>query len=174
MHAWFWTCRQLLPIGGPNARSEITIRVRPSRNKQLKSDSRSCASREYFGNDCRFGNCVLRPCGRAAIHGRVAQHERMSPFRAGPAGLKPGDLLNLSRGSKACPERSRREQGRRPKDHCANLKAREFPPFRGIANQLCGRAAIHGRVARHERMSPFRAGPAGPKLGDLLNLFTGL
>src|SRR5438132_2158509 len=47
-----------------------------------------------------LGIAVLHRGGRAAIHGRVAQHERMSPFRAGPAGLKLGDLLNLLRGSK--------------------------------------------------------------------------
>src|SRR6266566_8645566 len=46
------------------------------------------------------GIAALHRGGRAAIYGRVAQHERLSPFRAGLAGLKPGDLLNPLRGSK--------------------------------------------------------------------------
>src|SRR5207237_9490587 len=33
---------------------------------------------------------ALHRGGRAAIYGRVAQHERLSPFRAGLVGLKPG------------------------------------------------------------------------------------
>src|SRR6266567_7812114 len=66
----------------------------------VRTMSANTTSEKYFGNDCRSGIAVLHRGGRAAIHGRVAQHERMSPFRAGPAGLKLGDLLNLRRGSK--------------------------------------------------------------------------
>src|SRR5437773_4634482 len=84
--------RSLLPIGGRNTRSEITI--------SGPDDVCQYHSKKYFGNDCRSGIAVLHRGGRAAIHGRVAQHERMSPFRAGLAGLKPRDLLNPLRGSK--------------------------------------------------------------------------
>jgi plasmid stability protein len=146
--------------------------VLKSRSSTLVAGAKGVARNDHCANlKARefppFRGIANQLCGRAAIHGRVAQHERMSPFRAGPAGPKLGDLLNALRGSKACPERSRREQGCRPKDHCANLKAREFPPFRGIANQFRGRAAIHGRVARHERISPFRAGLAGTKSSEI-------
>src|SRR2546426_501684 len=61
----------------------------------------------------------------------LRQCKRMSPFRArGPAGLKPGDLLNPLRGSKEplfhiCAG----AEGVIRNEHCANLKIREFLRF---------------------------------------------
>src|SRR5213079_1799345 len=80
IHTWFWTCWQLLPIGGPNARSEITI--------SGPDDVCQYHSKKYFGNDCRFGNCS------------AASGWKSGPLGPGPAGLKPRDLLNPLRGSK--------------------------------------------------------------------------
>src|SRR5207245_3185824 len=66
----------------------------------VRTMSANTTAKSILETTADLGIAVLHRGGRAAIHGRVAQHERMSPFRAGPAGLKLGDLLNLRRGSK--------------------------------------------------------------------------
>src|SRR2546425_5515167 len=71
------------------------------------------------------------------------------PLGPGPAGLKPRDLLNPLRGSKEplfhiCAG----AEGVIRNDHSANPEGSRVSPIRGIADQICGRAAIHGRVER--------------------------
>src|SRR5436190_249054 len=61
----------------------------------VRTMSANTTAKSILETTADLGIAVLHRGGRAAIYGRIAQHERMSPFRAGPAGLKPGDLLNL-------------------------------------------------------------------------------
>src|SRR5437660_3547451 len=56
----------------------------------VRTMSANTTAKSILETTADLGIAVLHRGGRAAIYGRVAQHERLSPFRAGLAGLKPG------------------------------------------------------------------------------------
>src|SRR5947199_853971 len=56
----------------------------------VRTMSANTTAKSILETTADLGIAVLHRGGRAAIYGRLAQHETLSPFRAGLAGLKPG------------------------------------------------------------------------------------
>jgi hypothetical protein len=61
----------------------------------VRTMSANTAHDKYFGNDCRFGNrSVASKWKSGHLWPRCGNAKECRPLGAGPAGLKPGDLLN--------------------------------------------------------------------------------
>jgi len=77
----------------------------------------------------------------------LRQCKRMSPFRAEAYKAKSIEFLDAALKSRSSTVAvGATSVGR--KKHCANPEGSRVSPFRGIADWICGRAAIHGRVER--------------------------
>ena len=97
------------------------------------------------------GIAVLHRGGRAAIYGRVAQHERMSPLRAEAYKAKSIEFLDAalkSRSSTLVPARKASSET----TIMQSLILRKFLSFiLSLQARTRGRAAIHGRVAAMQK-----------------------
>src|SRR6266567_1839297 len=125
-------------------RSQSVVRTMPA----------NTTSEKYFGNDCRFGNCSAASRWKSGHSWpRCGNAKECRPLGPGACRAKAGgDILNPLRGSKEplfhiCAG----AEGVIRNDHSANPEGSRVSPIRGIADQICGRAAIHGRVERDYR-----------------------